>query len=424
MKLYNLFLKYPSVQTDSRKVKKGDLFFALKGPNFNGNAYAAQALRRGAAYAIIDEKEFAVSSKYVLEEDVLLALQHLARYHRLQLKIPFIGITGSNGKTTTKELLTAVLAQKYKTYATEGNLNNHIGVPLSILKIKKDAELAIIEMGANHLHEIELYCDIALPNFGLITNCGKAHLEGFGSLEGVRKGKGELYDYIRRTQGTIFRNADLAYLSDMAKGIEDQRTYGTANAQTIGRAISGTDLLKVAVLSSGLETQIQTQLVGNYNLANVLAAVAVGCYFDVDIEKIKAAIEAYRPSNSRSQMLEKGSNKIILDAYNANPSSMRAALENFNKMEGKNKWVLLGGMKELGVDSLKEHQELINLLVKMDFKNVLLCGPEFNAVKHNFSWFPNVTALNAYLHSAPLKDALVLIKGSRTATMETVLDAF
>ncbi len=233
-------------------------------------------------------------------------------------------MTGSNGKTTTKELLIAVLSARYKTYATEGNLNNHIGVPLTLLRIKADAEFAIIEMGANHIGEIAAYCRVAAPDYGLITNCGKAHLEGFGSLEGVRKAKGELYDYLREFSGSIFRNADLGYLSDMARGIEEQITYGTSNAEIIGRATGNGILLQVTLLTAGLETQIQTQLVGDYNLANVLAAVAVGEYFDVDIDTIKKALEAYVPSNSRSQWLEKGTNKIILDAYNANPSSMKA----------------------------------------------------------------------------------------------------
>lgn len=285
--LYTLYLQHPSVQTDSRKVQQGDFFFALKGENFNGNAFAALALEQGAAYAVVDEAAYALDERYVLVEDVLTALQQLAHHHRLQLDIPVIGITGSNGKTTTKELMIAVLSARYRTYATEGNLNNHIGVPLTLLKIKPDAEIAIIEMGANHIGEIAAYCKIANPGYGLITNCGKAHLEGFGSLEGVRKAKGELYDHLRQFQGTVFRNADLAYLQEMAHDITEQFTYGTANAQVIGKTIGDTPLLQVVLLTSGLETQIHTQLVGNYNLPNVLAAVAVGHYFGLHIDAIK-----------------------------------------------------------------------------------------------------------------------------------------
>lgn len=424
MRLYDIFLQFPSVQTDSRKVKKGDLFFALKGPSFNGNEHAAEALERGASYAIIDEKKFDISDQYILEDNVLETLQHLARFHRLQLAIPFLAITGSNGKTTTKELIHSVLSHKYKTYATVGNLNNHIGIPLTILNIKKDAEIAVIEMGANHEKEIELYCDIALPTFGLITNCGKAHLEGFGSLEGVKRGKGELYAYIKKHQGTIFRNADLPYLQEMAEGISDQITYGTANAKILGRAKEGNSFLDVILLSAGLETEIQTQLVGDYNLPNVLAAVAVGHYFQVEIETIKKAIESFSPSNSRSQFVKRGDNKIILDAYNANPSSMQSAIENFSKAKEENKWLLLGGMKEMGPDSLKEHQELINLLEKHQFNNVLLTGKEFEATKHSFPWFSSSADMKNFLLQYPISNGFILIKGSRGSHMEIVLEAF
>jgi UDP-N-acetylmuramoyl-tripeptide--D-alanyl-D-alanine ligase len=295
--LYNIYLQHPSVQTDSRKIKAGDIFFALKGPNFNGNSYAAQALADGAAFAVIDEPEYAQNEQYIVVENVLLCLQQLARHHRLQLQIPFLAITGSNGKTTTKELITKVLSQKYTTYATEGNLNNHIGVPLTLLKIGSDATMAVIEMGANHQQEIAGYCTIALPDYGLITNCGKAHLEGFGGTEGVKKAKGELYDHVRAHKGTIFRFSDADYLQQMASGIAHQITYGTANAQILGRAIKDGVFLTVAILTAGLECTIHTQLVGDYNLPNVLAAVAVGHHFGVPIEKIKSAIEAYAPSN-------------------------------------------------------------------------------------------------------------------------------
>jgi len=422
--LYELYLEFPSVQTDSRKIQQGDIFFALKGANFNGNAYAAAALEKGAAYAIVDEATYAADERCILVPDVLDTLQQLARHHRAQLDIPVIGITGSNGKTTTKELLTSVLSARYRTYATEGNLNNHIGVPLTLLKIRPDAEMAIIEMGANHIGEIASYCRIANPAYGLITNCGKAHLEGFGSIEGVRKAKGELYDHLRHSGGTVFRNADLDYLTEMAHDIPGQITYGTANAQIIGRAAGTGALLQVTLLSSGLETQIQTRLVGAYNLPNVLAAVAVGTYFDIDVDTIKKALEQYQPSNSRSQWLEKGDNKIILDAYNANPSSMKLALENLAAIEAENKWLLLGAMKEMGPESEAEHQALADLAAQLGFRNVILTGAEFSSTRHNFTWFATSEEVLAYLKAHPIHQAVVLIKGSRGSRMETVLEAF
>lgn len=425
MRLYDIYLKHPSIQTDSRKVQPGDLFFALKGPKFNGNEYAANAIEKGAAFAVVDEAKYAVSNQYILEEDVLESLQQLARFHRVLFNnVPFLAITGSNGKTTTKELIHAVLSKKYKAYATEGNLNNHIGIPLTLLKIKSDAQLAIIEMGANHQKEIELYCGISLPTFGLITNCGKAHLEGFGGEEGVRKGKGELYDFLRKHGGTIFRNTDEAYLKNMALGIEDQILYGSSNAKILGKAIHDGPFLNVALLTTGMETTIRTQLIGDYNLANVLAAVAVGNYFDVDISDIQNAIESYTPSNSRSQLLTKGDNQIILDAYNANPSSMQLALENFSKIQADQKWVLLGGMKELGENSSQEHQSIAVILERFGFQNVYLVGPEFETVKHTFQWFPDSEALKDYLLDHPIHHASVLIKGSRGAAMEKTLEAF
>ena len=423
--IYAHYLEHPSIQTDSRKIRPGDFFFALKGPNFDGNAYAEKALAQGAALAVVDDWALSKrSEQFIYVDDVLLCLQQLARYHRLQLNIPVIAITGSNGKTTTKELLHAVLAQKYRTSATIGNLNNHIGVPLTLLKIQKNTEIALVEMGANHQKEIAFYCEIALPNYGLITNCGKAHLEGFGGIEGVRKGKGELYDFIRVTGGSIFRNADLGYLAEMAHDIPEQIIYGQANAQIIGKALHDRQFLKVALLSAGLETEIHTQLAGQYNLANVLAAVAVGHHFKVPVEDIRAAIEAYLPDNSRSQWVEKGSNKIILDAYNANPSSMKLAIENLANTEGENKWLLLGGMKELGEYSLKEHQEIVDLTECLGLSNVLFCGPEFEHARHGGHWFDNAQSLLHWLQEHPVRNALVLIKGSRSTGMEAVLPAF
>ncbi|MBI2730408.1 MAG: UDP-N-acetylmuramoyl-tripeptide--D-alanyl-D-alanine ligase, partial [Sphingobacteriales bacterium] len=367
-KLYKIYLQYPSVQTDTRKLKAGDLFFALKGANFNGNLFAEQALEKGAAYVIVDEAIEGADERIIKVDDVLTTLQQLAKHHRQQFTIPFLAITGSNGKTTTKELIHVVLSSQYKTYTTEGNLNNHIGVPLTILKIKGDAEIAVIEMGANHQKEIASYCTYALPDYGLINNCGKAHLEGFGGVEGVRKGKGELYDHIRTNGGTIFINTDYNYLKEMSKGIAKKISYGTADADTTGHLLESEPFLKVIITSDENIGTIQTQLVGNYNLPNVLAAVATGKYFKVPAEKIKSAIENYAPSNSRSQLIEKGTNKIILDAYNANPSSMKVAIENFAKIHADKKVLLIGAMAELGDDSIKEHEDIVTLIKQFDWE--------------------------------------------------------
>lgn len=419
--LYEIYLQYPSVQTDTRKIKKDDIFFALKGPNFNGNTFAARALELGAKVVIIDEQEFQINEHTILVDDVLAALQQLARHHRQQFTIPFIGITGSNGKTTSKELVTAVLRQKFITYATEGNLNNHIGVPLTLLNIKKDAQIAVIEMGANHQKEIASYCEIALPNYAVINNCGKAHIEGFGGLEGVKKGKGELYDFIRANEGTIFINSDLPYLTEMAQGIANQISYGSHNAQYVGQ-LSGQDLmLQVSVDSDQGSIEMQTNLVGEYNLPNVLLAIAIGSYFGINILDIKAAIEAYEPDNSRSQFVQKGTNRIVLDAYNANPTSMRAAITNFSKIEG-DKILLLGAMKEMGADEFKEHSELVSFIQQWDWRLVLLVGPEFKAVTHNHLYFEDSDNAAMYIAQNKPQDSLILIKGSRGSKMEKLFE--
>lgn len=419
--LYKIYLQYPSVQTDTRKLKEGDLFFALKGPNFNANEFASKAIEAGAAYAIIDEEEYAIEGRTILVDDVLTSLQQLAKYHRQQFDIPFIAITGSNGKTTTKELIHAVLSSSFKTYTTEGNLNNHIGVPLTILKIKQDAEMAVIEMGANHLREIASYCEIALPTHGLITNCGKAHLEGFGSEEGVRKGKGELYDYLRSNKGTAFIMWDYPYLREMSTGIPHIYTYGTSDANVTGNVLKSGKYLEVK-FDEGFNDTIQTNLVGDYNLPNVLAAVAIGKYFNIEDGKIKAAIENYAPTNSRSQLMEKNSNKIILDAYNANPSSMKAAIENFAKADGTEKILALGAMAELGSDSLKEHKDIIKEIDKHQWKDVILVGGDFMKVDHTYRKFDSAAEAGKWLHDIHPQNAFFLIKGSRSMQMEKLLD--
>jgi UDP-N-acetylmuramoyl-tripeptide--D-alanyl-D-alanine ligase len=420
--LYQVYLQYPSVQTDTRKLKEGDLFFALKGPNFNGNRFAQQAIDAGAAYAIIDEKEFAIGDKTILVDDVLTALQQLAKHHRQQFSIPFIAITGSNGKTTTKELIHAVLSSSYITYTTEGNLNNHIGIPLTLLKVKSDAQMAVIEMGANHQKEIASYCEVALPDYGLITNCGKAHLEGFGGVEGVRKGKGELYDHLRNYRGTAFIMWDYDYLQDMSKGIPHIYTYGTTDADIVGEVMESDPFLKVR-FTKGFEGEVTTQLVGSYNLPNVLAAVALGIYFKVEPRKIKQALENYSPSNSRSQLVEKGTNKIILDAYNANPSSMKLAIENFARTKADNKILVLGAMAELGEESLQEHKSIIDEISKHQWHHVVLVGKNFADTAHPFLQLNSSAEASSWVKEQNFKNAYFLIKGSRSAQMEKVMEA-
>jgi UDP-N-acetylmuramoyl-tripeptide--D-alanyl-D-alanine ligase len=422
--LYAIYCAHPSVVTDTRKLNQGDLYFALKGPNFNGNNFTLAAIEAGASYAIVDEV-IADSGNYqdriVLVEDVLTTLQKLAKHHRQQFNIPFIAITGSNGKTTTKELVYAVLASHFKTYTTQGNLNNHIGVPLTLLSIPKNAEMAVIEMGANHQKEIESYCAYTLPTHGMITNCGKAHLEGFGSEEGVKKGKGELYDFLREHNGAVFIMEDYPYLQTMSQGIPHLIGYGQYSGQIQGEAIDANGMLSVKMNKGISLDTIQTHLVGNYNLPNVLAAVAIGQYFNVPNEKIKAAIENYIPTNSRSQLVQWQNNQVILDAYNANPSSMKLAVENFAKLNTANKVVCLGGMRELGADTLLEHQMLVDQLKQNNWSEVLLVGTEFEKCNHNYRYFDTVQAAKVWFDSKQFSGHSILIKGSRGIQMEQLI---
>ncbi len=420
--LYKIYLAHPSILTDTRKLKSGDLFFALKGPNFNGNLFAKQALDAGAAYAITEEATEFNDERIIKVADVLAALQQLAKHHRQQFGIPFLAIMGSNGKTTTKELIHEVLSTSYKTYTTEGNLNNHIGLPLTILKIKSDAEIAVIEMGANHQKEIEEYCKYTMPTHGLITNCGKAHLEGFGGIEGVKKGKGELFDYLRVNDGAAFIMQDYDYLKEMSIGIHDIKTYGTKDADITGEVKNSVGLLEVKITKGTAIDSIKTQLVGEYNLPNVLAAVAIGKYFKVADEKIKSALENYVPSNSRSQLIEKETNKIILDAYNANPTSMKAAIENFAKMSGDNKVLMLGGMMELGEESIAEHQSIISIIDNFKWKTVVLVGGDYHKLQHPYINFENSLQAQEWLKLQQFENAQLLIKGSRSMKMERVLE--
>ena len=420
--LYNIFLRYPTVETDTRRIKKGSIFFALKGPNFNGNDYVKQAFESGADYCICDEQTDFIDTRIIYVENVLATLQDLAKYHRMQFNIPFIAITGSNGKTTTKELIHEVLSTTYKCYTTKGNLNNHIGIPLTILSVKRDAEIAVIEMGANHKKEIESYCIYAMPTHGLITNCGKAHLEGFGGVEGVKEGKGELYDYISKSKGTIFINNDYEYLLKMSLLIENKISYGTTNATYEGRVKDGGHLLQVEITKGADILIIKTQLAGNYNLPNVMSAVCIGKYFNVEDEKIKIALEGYIPTNSRSQIIKKDSNTILLDAYNANPSSMKAAIENFAQMEGENKIVILGGMMELGEESIKEHKTLIQMLSNYKWNKVVVTGKDFTALPSSILRFNDATEIAAWFKKQQFQNACILIKGSRSMAMEKVLE--
>jgi len=432
--LYEIYKSSPQVQTDTRQLKKGDLYFALKGPNFNGNVFALAALEAGAAYAIVDEGVDAgehLQERIVYVEDVLSSLQALAKFHREQFNIPFIAITGSNGKTTTKELVAAVLSSHYTIYTTKGNLNNHIGVPLTLLSIQKDAQFAIIEMGANHLKEIESYCTYTLPTHGLINNCGKAHLEGFGGEEGVRKGKGELYDYLKLHNGTVFINSDLDYLVKMSQGIGTVISYGTNSGQLqakIFEAATGqstNDFLIVEITASTnaaiVHKIIKSQLVGAYNLPNVLAAISIGLTFEVPIAKIITAIENYTPTNSRSQLIEWKNNKVILDAYNANPSSMQLAIENFAKIENAKKIICIGGMRELGNESQAEHQALIEQIKAAYFEKVILVGKEFENCQHAFIYFENSTLAKNWLDEQNFTGHFFLIKGSRGIQMEKMI---
>jgi UDP-N-acetylmuramoyl-tripeptide--D-alanyl-D-alanine ligase len=411
-----------SVCTDTRKLQKGDVFFALKGDNFNGNLFAMQALESGASIAVIDEEVNSNDERLFKVTDVLATLQALAKHHRQQFNIPFIAITGSNGKTTTKELVSTVLATHFKTYTTQGNLNNHIGVPLTLLSIKQDAEMAVIEMGANHQKEIESYCQYTLPTHGIITNCGKAHLEGFGGVEGVKKGKGELFDFLRNNNGTAFVYWDFDYLQQMSNGVETIIKYGTKEGTVIGNVKESNPLLSVDIKNDSDIQLIQTNLVGDYNLSNVLTAVIVGKHFGVPAGKIKSAIENYVPSNSRSQLIEKGTNRIILDAYNANPSSMKLAIENFAKINSSNKILMLGGMMELGEESAAEHHAIIDLINQYNWKKVVLVGGDFSKISHHHLYFENSSLAADWFAKQDFSDCNILVKGSRSMKMEKVIE--
>ena len=420
--LYELFVHHRKISTDSRNCPFGSLFFALKGENFDGNQFAAKALDAGAAYAIIDNPEYQVNDRTILVDDVLKTLQQLAHRHRKMLGIPIIGITGTNGKTTTKELIATVLSTKYNILYTEGNLNNQIGVPLTLLRLDNDHEMAVIEMGANHPGDIKELVEIVAPNYGIITNIGCAHLEGFGSLEGVIQTKGELYDYLRPPTGKIFIQHENKILQQIAKGLE-QISYGQEEGDfTVGHVVSCNPCLTFDRKQQGKVHVVDTHLIGAYNLDNILAAIAVGRYFKIPAERISRAIATYEPTNNRSQWKETEKNHLIIDAYNANPSSMKLALENFAQMDVTPKAVILGDMRELGPTSDELHQEVVQQLREIGFDQVFLCGEHFSRTGNGFQTFPTTAALKEYLQAHPLNGFHILLKGSHSMALETLID--
>lgn len=420
--LYDLFIHNPQITTDSRNCPKGSIFFALKGDKFDGNQYAGKALASGCVYAVIDNPDYYIGERTILVDNVLKTLQQLAHHHRKVLGLPIIGITGTNGKTTTKELLAAVLSTKFNLLYTEGNFNNHIGVPLTLLRLTHDHEMAVIEMGASHPGDIKELVDIVHPNYGIITNVGRAHLEGFGSFEGVIRTKGELYDYIRRSKGKIFIKKENEYLQSIAKGIE-QITYGNGDdAFASGQVVSCDPFLVFNWKQQGKLHTVETHMIGSYNLDNVLAAVAVGRFFKIPAERISRAIAAYEPTNNRSRFKKTENNELIIDAYNANPSSMKVALDNFITMPVQPKAIILGDMRELGPTSDELHAEVVEQIKKGQFDKVFLCGEHFSKVGKEFSPFATTEAMTEELRRQPLKGYHILIKGSHSMGLEKLAD--
>lgn len=429
MELYPLFLKHPVICTDSRSCPEASIFFALKGDNFNGNAFARQALAKGCAFAVVDEAAYANDKRCILVEDVLKTLQDLACFHREQLKTKIIGITGTNGKTTSKELIAAVLQKRYKTLYTEGNLNNHIGVPLTLLRLTGEHEIAVIEMGANHPGEIRQLCKLAQPDLGIITNVGKAHLEGFGSFEGVKRSKAELYEFIALRDGRIFINADNEQLVEMARkaGVPENKweKYGITpdgKCPVTGKLQKDGPTLKMLCRTNRNDFEVHTQLIGDYNAENVLAALSIGHYFGISDQEIATAVGNYIPTNKRSQLTVTPKNTLVIDAYNANPDSMKQAVRNFATIEAENKYLILGDMFELGNESNREHQSLIETIKSLGFTKVLLVGPEFKATTHDFLAFNTVSELIDALKEQNIEKAWILIKASRGMKLEQITE--
>jgi UDP-N-acetylmuramoyl-tripeptide--D-alanyl-D-alanine ligase len=413
--IYNLYSEYYLVNTDTRNIRKNSIFFALKGENFNGNKYAEEAIKKGASYAIVDEEEYKTTESVILVDNVLQCLQELAAYHREILNVPILALTGSNGKTTTKELINAVLSRKFNTVATQGNLNNHIGVPLTLLSMTDETEFGIVEMGANHLNEISFLSNIAKPNFGYITNFGKAHLEGFGNIEGVIKGKSELYDYLKSTHGKVFVNQHDEIQLKQSEGI-----HTVPFEETIA-FIDANPSVKISFKN----LEIESQLIGSYNFNNIAAAITIGNYFDIDSTTVKTALENYISTNNRSQVIQKNDVRIIMDAYNANPSSMQAALENFKNLEASSKIAILGDMFELGDTAVDEHQKIAEFAEELNLKLVFLIGELFSKTTTNVAIkFIDFDTFKNNYNSTEFSNSTLLIKGSRGMKLERILDLF
>jgi UDP-N-acetylmuramoyl-tripeptide--D-alanyl-D-alanine ligase len=425
--IYKLFKGSPGIATDSRQCAGGPIFFALRGNRFDGNRFAADALRNGARYAVVDDPQVVDGEQYILVRDSLATLQELSAYHRDRLDIPLIAITGSNGKTTTKEITAKILSSQYLVKATGGNLNNHIGVPLTLLGMDPSTEIGLVEMGANHRGEIALLCTLAKPDYGLITNVGSAHLEGFGSLEGVKRAKAELYEYLGEKGGLIFCNGGDPDLVEMLPGMGTGIVYygKTGNAVCSGEMLSADPVLRLRLTLHNRETmEVRTGLAGGYNLENILAAVAVGLHFRIRPENIFGALEGLTLGNNRSERIDTGSNILIMDAYNANPTSMMAALHNFSIQDHPRKALILGDMLELGKNAAKAHREVLDYVLEMDCSEIFLVGSEFSKldVHGNVRLFPSVVELDAWLCANPLKDMLILLKGSRGIGIEKIKD--
>lgn len=421
-KIYQKYLESKRISTDTRQITPGSVFFALKGDKFNANEFAAEALNKGASYAVIDEENFKKDDRYILVPDVLEALQHVARHHRNQLSIPVLGLTGSNGKTTSKELVHAVLSKKFRTHATKGNLNNHIGVPLTILAIDNTVEFAVIEMGANHLGEIALLCSIANPTHGFITNIGKAHIGTFGGYENIIRGKSELYQHLITTNGQVFINSQNEILANMAKRFKDPVFYPGPKDFYKAELLSADPMVKVKADNG--ET-IETNLIGGYNFENIAAALCIGKFFGVDAHEANKAIAEYIPGNMRSQVVKKENNTIILDAYNANPSSMQAAIENLSGMNAANKVLILGDMFELEGEADKEHKGIGAIIRQKGFRNVYLCGSLFKAALREIpdaKYFEKKEQLALELKQYPIKNSTILVKASRGIGLETIVE--
>jgi len=409
--LYSLYIKHYKIDTDTRKIRANSIYFALKGDNFNGNVFAKEAIKKGASYSIVDEKEYVTDDNIILVDNVLTTLQELAKYHRSQISFPILALTGSNGKTTSKELLNCVLSKKFRTVATIGNLNNHIGVPLTILSFDANTEFGIVEMGANHLNEIAFLCDITAPDFGYITNFGKAHLEGFGGIEGVIKGKSELYQFIKQNTKKVFVNPRDQKQLDLTKELD----YILFDKGI--ELVASDPFLEIRFDN----IHVRSNLIGTYNFDNIAFAISIGKYFGVNNDQIRQAIESYVSTNNRSQIIETAQNKIVLDAYNANPTSAEAALKSFSYLKDSNKAVILGDMFELGKVAAAEHQKIADLAASFDFNHLFFVGDNFCNIKGDYMTFDSIENLKGYLTKLNIQNTIILIKGSRGMALERLV---